>query len=148
MKKYLLFVIPLFLYVSCKDKNATVETKEGAFPLAKSEYTVLPFTSRERSLFEKDVRPSELSDKELIEIEGLLQKMMVEYNAGQARALAKHNKENPKNQWKETGYELETKGFKRQYLPVINEKGEKEVWIHFFCTDLEIILGKRLLLMF
>lgn len=130
MKKYfLLFCVSLFL-LSCKKKCIVVED----FMLAESEYTILPFSENKYYIF-KDVKEATLSDKELIEIEVLFQKMVTEHNEGQVKWLAKHNKENPKNQWKKTGYELETKGFKRQYLPVINKKGEKEVWINFFCND-------------
>lgn len=34
-----------------------------------------------------------------------------------------------------TGYELNLDKFQRQHWPVINENGEKEVWINFFCSD-------------
>ena len=40
-------------------------------------------------------------------------------------------------QWEKTGFELKTEGYKRQYVPVLNEKGEKEVWINFFCNDFD-----------
>jgi len=138
MKKCVLFVLSILFFMSCKDKNVETETKikeKGeTFSLPKSDYAILPFSENTHYIF-KDVKTANLSEKELIEIEALFQKMVTEHNAGQARVLAKHNKENPDNQWKETGYELEKKSFKRQYLPVINEKGEKEVWINFFCAE-------------
>ncbi|WP_162819777.1 hypothetical protein [Kordia sp. SMS9] len=109
-----------------------METKKDSFPLAKTEYTILPF-SENRGYYFKNVKEATLSTKELIEIEELLQKMIVAHNSAQAKALVKYNKENPLYQEEETGDELETNGFKRQYLPVINAKEEKEVWINFFC---------------
>lgn len=46
-----------------------------------------------------------------------------------------HHKEYPDNPWTETGFELETKGYKRQYVPVINSDGQKDTWINFFCAE-------------
>lgn len=136
MKKYFLLVVLLSVVWACNDHKTTSEAKPATFPLAKSEYTILPFSEKKYYHF-KNAKPATLSNEELILIEKLFQKMKTEYNAGQARALAKHNQEHPENQWEKTGFELETEGYKRQYLPVLNEKGEKEVWINFFCHDFE-----------
>ncbi|WP_298515310.1 hypothetical protein [uncultured Kordia sp.] len=98
--------------------------------LAKTEYTILPFSENRPYLFENATETT-LSDKELILIEELFQQMRIEHNAKLAESRIQYNKEDP---YGKSGLELETKGFKRQYLPVINEKGEKEVWINFFCA--------------
>lgn len=135
MKKYFPLIVFVLLLLACKDKNVKTEVEEK-FSLAKTEYTILPFSENSHYIF-KDVTASSLSEKELIEIEIILQEMILEHNVGQAKTLEKHNKEYPKYQWKETRFELKTEGYRRQYLPVINEKGEKgekEVWINFFCA--------------
>ena len=65
----------------------------------------------------------------------LIYPLIVLNNEKQKINLKIHNEEYPKNKRTETGFELELKGKKRQYVAVINEKGEKEVWVNFFCDD-------------
>lgn len=134
MKKSFQLAICLCLLVACHIKKDASEAKQVVFPLATSKYTILPFNESNKYLF-KDGKETTLSEEELILLEELFQKKRERHNFGQARALAKRNIGNPENALKKTGFELETKGFKRQYLPVINKKDEKEVWINFFCND-------------
>ena len=49
--------------------------------------------------------------------------------------LIEHNQIYPEDQWTETGYELKLDKFKRQYVSVFNERGEKEIWVNFFCNN-------------
>ncbi|MGB3590968.1 MAG: hypothetical protein WBA16_04715 [Nonlabens sp.] len=76
-----------------------------------------------------------MSQSELIEAEEILRKAITDNNQAQKRNLKIHNETYPDRQQKETGYELDLKKFQRQYWPVINENGEKVVWINFFCSD-------------
>jgi hypothetical protein len=109
-------------------------TAEPKFDLPKSEYVILPYDTSWYWVF-KGAEQTELSKSELVEIEKIIENAVVENNKQQNDELTKHNNTYPDNQWTETGFELKTKGFKRQYVPVINENGEKEVWINFFCDD-------------
>jgi hypothetical protein len=109
---------------------------ELIFDLPKSEYAILPLDSSTNwlSLF-KNAKPAELNQSELAEIEEIIGIAIRENNQKQDEELVEHNKTYPDNQLTETGYELKLDGFKRQYVSVINEKGEKEIWINFFCND-------------
>ena len=129
IKKYSILLVLSLFTISCGKKEV--------FPLPESEYVILSYDKETMYSTFIDLEPTKLSQKELIIIEELFQEMLIEHNAGQARALVKHNKENPTNQWERTGFELETKGFKRQYLPVINKKGEKIVWVNFLCRHFD-----------
>ncbi len=113
--------------------NKNIQTE---FKLAKSDFVILPFNKDWYWIF-KNVKPTELAHSELIEIENIINLAVKENNERQKVNLKKHNEKYPKNKWNETGFELKLKGKKRQYVPVINEKGEKEIWINFFCNDWE-----------
>ena len=136
--KTLIFII----LISISSYNGTIkpseikstENTQTDFKLAESDYAVLPFNKDWYWIF-KNVKSSELSQIELIEIEEILKIAIKENNEEQKNSLKKHNEEYPKNKWKETGFEIKLKGKKRQYVPVINEKGEKEIWVNFFCSD-------------
>jgi hypothetical protein len=85
----------------------------------------------------RDVKPSKLSEDELAEVETIIEQAIMENNEQQSKNLENHNISYPDNQGTETGFELETKRVKRQYEPVMNKNGQKEVYINFLCTDWE-----------
>jgi len=140
--KKLIFIF-LILISSCKEKSKT-EKKEIAkkpknqFELDKSNYAILNIEPKNDWIF-KNAKLSKLSQSELIEVEKILKKAVKENNENQKQNLKVHNKKYPKNKWTETGYELDLNKFQRQYWPVINENGEKVIWINFFCSDNEPI---------
>ncbi len=129
----------LIIISSCKQQDerkitAETEKKETLEKVTESNFTVLPYDPSWHWIF-KNAEPTELTQSEINEIELILEKALAENNQNQKENLKNHNEEYPKHQWKETGFELDlNKGYYRQYVPVINKKGEKEVWINFFCS--------------
>jgi hypothetical protein len=138
--KALIFIILISISSCNGTKNTTkiesTENTQTEFNLAESDFVILPFDKDWHWIF-KNVKPTELTKSELIEIENILKIAVKENNESQKISLKKHNEEYPKNKWNETGFEIKLKGKKRQYVSVINEKGEKEVWINFFNNDWE-----------
>jgi hypothetical protein len=114
--------------------TAEKQTEIFRFQLPDSKYIILNYKSDWHWIF-KDAKPTTLSENELFEIEKIIDQAVKENNERQLKRLETHNKEYPDNKWTETGFELETKGFKRQYVPVINSDGQKVIWINFFCDD-------------
>ena len=135
--KALIFLILISISSCNGTKKNTSEIKstentQTEFRLTESDFAILSFNAEWHWIF-KNVKPTELTQSELIEIEEILKTVILENNKEQKIELIEHNKKYPEYQQTETGYELELDGYKRQYVPVINEKGEKEVWINFFC---------------
>ena len=133
-----IFIIILMFLTACGG-NKNIETnritnEEQTFLLTDSTYVIFEYDSAEHWFFENSI-PTSLSDIELIEIEKIIDNAIYLHNKKESERLAKINSKNPKNQMTETGSELHKEGFMRQYVPVINVKGEKEVWINFFCFD-------------
>ncbi|MFG6688063.1 hypothetical protein ACGK9U_15920 [Mariniflexile sp. HNIBRBA6329] len=133
MKK--LMILVLILILSCNGTKTTTEITEPEYVLSESDFVILPFQEKWHWIF-KNVEPTELTQTELTEIEDILKIAVDKNNQAQKEYLLKNNIENPKNKRKKTGFELKLNGYYRQYVPVINEKGEKEIWINFFCSDL------------
>lgn len=136
--KTLIFII-LISISSCSGTKNTTENKSTEntqieLKIAESDFVILPFNKDWYWIF-KNAKPTELTQSELIEIENILKTVVSENNERQKINLKEHNEKYPKNKLKETGFEIKLKGKKRQYVPVINEKGEKEVWVNFFCSD-------------
>ena len=139
--KALIFTL-LIIISSCKQRaerkeTDQIETEEAAELATENKITILEFDPSWHWIF-KNVEPTELTQAEIEKIEPILEKAILENNENQKEYLKKHNEEYPKYQWTETRFELglEEKYY-RQYVPVINENGEKEVWINFFCSTMK-----------
>lgn len=97
-------------------------------------FTVLEFNPGWYWVF-KNAKPATLNSEDLAEIEKILQRSIADNNQEERKRLQQQNLENPENQRTETGYEIDDLSrYRRQYVPVINEKGEKVVWVNLFCN--------------
>lgn len=127
-------LLSLIGLISCGKQNTTNVNSKLHFNVPQEDYVILE-NRLELGWPQLEGQPTSLSENELIEIELIIQRAIVENNRLQKKALERHNREYPEYPWKETGYELSTDGFKRQYVPAINEIGQKIIWINFFCDD-------------
>ncbi len=132
MKKLIYLV--LILISSCNGTKSSTEITQTDYVLSESDFVILPFQEKWHWIF-KDVKPTELTQTELTEIEDILKIAVEKSNQSQIEYLKNNNKENPKYRRKKSGFELKLNGYYRQYVPVINSIGEKEIWINFFCSD-------------
>ena len=131
--KKIAFIV-LILILSCNETKNMTEITQSNHELSESDYVILPFQEKWYWIF-KNVTPTELTQTELTEIEEILKIAVDKNNQAQKEYLKKQSIENPKYKQEKTGFELKLNGFKRQYVPVTNELGEKEIWINFFCRD-------------
>ena len=137
--RHLVFIL-LISITACNEQtkkaDLTIEKQTASFhfQVPDSSYVILDFKSDWYRIF-KDAKPTSLSENELSEIEKIIVQAVKENNEQQKERLEMHNKEYPDNQWTETGFELKTRGFKRQYVPVMNSDGQREIWTNFFCHD-------------
>ena len=118
---------------SCKEQQKTnekinVENTQEQFHLPNSEYVILThqqewfWVFRDRN--SSEITPSKLSESELITIEKIL-----------TIAIKKNNENYSENKILKTDIEINLTDYKRQYVPIINTQGEKEVWVNFFCES-------------
>ena len=81
-----------------------------------SRYAIIPFDEKQTYLF-RNARAASLSAAEVETIEVLLGEVVLQYNKG------------AKDQYQIKPLER----YKRQLVPVMNQRGEKEVWVNCFC---------------
>ncbi|WP_189606405.1 hypothetical protein [Salinimicrobium marinum] len=126
----------LILLISCQNKtgnNYQSNSKKG-LAIEDSLYSVVKYKQEMLYPFENG-EPTDLSLAEIKNVEEILERAVKENNELQKEALKNRNAENPENKWTETGFELETENYYRQYVPIINGKGEKEVWVNLSCRE-------------
>lgn len=87
---------------------------------------VLPFNSIVSPAF-TGAKAADLSGSDFILIDSLLTQCVDQYNKEQARRY-KHSSP-------EKAFLIDLSTHKRQYVAMVNEKGEKHVWVNCFCSN-------------
>ena len=139
MKNITIGILGIFFLISCKqsDTKSKSSTIHDLAPprfenVVTPEYVILKYDSTMLWLF-KDSKPAELNLSEIKEIEMLLAKCINAYNPKQLKKFEKLDKEYPESKYSKNHFIIDLKRYNRQFIPVYNKKGEKEVWIHCFC---------------
>lgn len=101
-----------------------------------SKYAILWFDTTDTWLFE-NARSSSLTQTEIEEIESILKKYIDAYNQNQQRQFDTISKAHPEYNLNVDNFVIKLSKYKRQYFPVINSAGQKEVWINCFCNDFD-----------
>ncbi len=105
-----------------------------SFQIDYSVFAVLPFDTAQYWEL-KDYKPAELTNADLVDIEKLLRKCIDNYNPEQERQYNETKTRNRSLKISVTDFIIDLKKYKRQYITVTNNKGEKEVWVHCFCNS-------------
>ncbi|MHC1705014.1 MAG: hypothetical protein AB9846_13980 [Tenuifilaceae bacterium] len=133
----LVILFPIFL-IDCGQKRAeirnnTIETNSIQFD--NSIIAVFPYDSSENWLF-KDCKPAELTNEDFLVIEKLLKKCIDEYNPSKEKEFIELNSVNPNLNLEKKNFIIDLTRYKRQYIAMVNNIGEKVVWINCFCNTL------------
>ena len=123
----LLFILPL-TFVNAQAKLDT------------SNYAIIKFELSNPHPFGNKYKAAELELSEIIEAENILSICANNYNKLQMLRYNEIIKRNPKSKSrpKIASLVIDLPRYKRQYVAVINSKGEKEIWINCFCTNFGI----------
>ena len=74
-----------------------------------------------------------MTNDDLQKIETILNKCISHYNPDQERQFKEINDKHPEYKLDKKNFTIHLTRYKRQYVAVINSKGEKEVWVNCFC---------------
>jgi hypothetical protein len=114
MKRFILLIIAI-IFFSCKNSPDIIQDK--IFP--EKSYVIIPYGQENERLFEESI-PVDLTEDDINDIENILVMIISEHN--------NKVKNNPYNvDW--MNQELDLSRYLRQYVPVLNKNGEKEVFI-------------------
>ncbi|MBK7884260.1 MAG: hypothetical protein IPJ81_11040 [Chitinophagaceae bacterium] len=140
MKKIRLVITTVLLisvfFSSCAQPNKSSHNKKDIIEKNStdtSKYVIIKYDSSFLPWVFKNVSPATLSGSEIENIETILKKGIDNYNIKQQEIFDKKYKPLPNNNFKLEDFIIDIKKYYSHYVPVINEKGEKEVWINCFC---------------
>jgi len=129
----------LFLLSCCgqttNDNQAKTSIASAHF-VDTSNYTILKFDTTDTWLF-KNAKPASLTQTEIEEIEIILKQCIDAYNPDQKIQFDTISKAHPDYNLKVDNFVIDLSRYKRQYFPVINSAGQKEVWVNCFCNDFD-----------
>ncbi len=122
------FLTGLILLISCNEKPANQEkiVSKGFINniLDTSKYAIINSKESASFAFDSSYSSVDLDEQDCIEIKKLLFQGIQEYNS----SLKSKNLEY-------FGIDTMKYHYKMQLIPVLNKKGEKEVWINAFCSE-------------
>jgi hypothetical protein len=123
--------IPVFLllfFVSCGEQKqpSTTSLNSNTVQMDTSRYAIIPYTEKDNWLF-SNAKATELSSGDLEEMELLLKQATDERNTSKEEKFRTKPLER----------------YRRQLVPVINAKGEKEVYVNCFCRNDNSSFGKE-----
>ena len=113
----------LILFLTCLFPIAASCQTAAHSAVDTSVYAILNYDSSvARAMYKfNKVKPATLSIAEVNDMEQLIDSAFQDYNT-----------HNPYSQ-----LAAPLSGYKRQYVAVINRRGQKEVWINFFCSEFD-----------
>jgi len=118
MKSIITFVI-LFTLLQCAGNSSQENRNSGSHSAIKTtldsvDFEVIRFDAKYSYLFSETVQATEVSREEIVGCEDLLKSYIADYN-------------------EEAYYKIDLKKYGRQYIPVLTGKGEKIIYVNFFC---------------
>lgn len=97
-----------------------------------SKIAIIPFDKSNNWFFNEN-DPTSLTSKDIEQIEKLLTLCIFKYNSKEQKIYNQVEKNNVENkEYFERNF-IDLSKYKRQYVATINSKGEKEIWVNFFC---------------
>jgi len=97
-------------------------------------FVVFPYDYTQYWMF-KNCKPVELTDKDYETIEQVLRTSIMNYNQERTRYMQTLSADDTANKFNQKDFIIDLNRYKRQYVAVVNAKGEKEVWVNCFCGN-------------
>ena len=118
-------------------KNDTINTKkqQNHYTIDSNVVAILPFDSTEYWAFWvfKEGKPTNLTNDNLHKIEIILNTCIKDYNTEKEGRLKEFLEIDPKNKNDIKNLTIDLTRYKRQYVAILNSKGEKHVFVSCFC---------------
>lgn len=139
--KELLTIFFVFIFVSCNNnpqrKSDSNDNSRDLIEIDKSQIALLSYDTTQNWIFKNGITTN-LSENDLLIIEKNIRKYISEYNLIQVKEFNRLDSINPNLNLDIRNFKIELEGYRRQYMPIINNQGEKIVWINFFCNSFDI----------
>ncbi|MGY3087089.1 hypothetical protein ACVWYF_000115 [Hymenobacter sp. UYAg731] len=117
-----------------ENKDALTSKTNFNSQLDTATFAVLPFSKKSDYLFLKS-RPAKLTAVEIQQVNDLLSKAVAEQNQAEEKDFQKMIKIFLEAAQHRENYFINLSRYRRQFIAVINPKGEKKVWVNCFCSS-------------
>jgi hypothetical protein len=91
-------------------------------------------------------KKTKLTAKDFILIENILKKCIEEYNPKKEKQFEEIKEKHKDYKLEKENFIIDLERYKRQYIAIVNEKGETEVWVNCFCDKKEKTWKKEIIL--
>lgn len=142
----IVLVISIATYGCSRQTDHGTADSVSSAPFDTSTIAIIPYDSIKHLQFIEG-RQAVVTKAEVAELNNLFSRCVSGFNVGAEKNYIEDKKKFPGDQLKKDSYVLAIDRYKRQYIAVINEKGEKVVWINCYCSneahvskDVEIVL--------
>jgi len=137
--KYTLALLSLFI-IACSQPHPKTTVVIPEKPIDTSKYAILKFDAiRDSSYFETGSKPAQLSAGEIDTIENIIAKKVIDYNKAERAFDDSLDKKNhpklPANAVPFYNVIYYPENYYKQFVAVVNAKGQKEVYVNCFCED-------------
>lgn len=129
----LILTICLTSYGHAKTENTYKEQEQNVPNVDTSIVAIIPFDTTQIWIFQ-DSKPTDLTNDDLQKIEPILNKCVQDYNHDQERQFKEIMDKHPEYKLDKKNFIIDLTQYKRQYVAILNSKGEKEVWVNCFCN--------------
>jgi len=130
------FVLFLLLSGQAFAQRNYYATKEG-FRTDSATYVVFSENETTTWMF-KGQKPATLSENEIEQLDTILKQCIDAYNPSRQKEFDSLLLIRPRIKNYLKYFVIDLSRYKRQYIPIINRNGEKEVWVNCFCRDKNI----------
>lgn len=124
----------LLFTTTCKQQNDKANILRMVKPdfADTTQFVILPFDPSYEWMF-KNAKPATINSQEIEQADIIIKKYIDNYNPKQKSLFDSILKVHPNRYIKVEDYIIDFQRYKRQYVTVVNKKGEKEIWVNFFC---------------
>jgi len=132
--KWLLLSVLCICTLSCRHGQSINNEGKGHLIIDTTKIVILPYDSTDTWLF-KNCYQAELTDTDFELSDSILTVCINKYNIEQEKRFTEICSEYPNTDFDKYRFVIDLSRYRRQYICVTNEKGEKEVFINFLCEE-------------
>ena len=136
MKLFISFFF-FFVLTSCRlEENQAIDTNAINILSDTMNYSVLSYDTSDIWLsawiFPKS-KPADLDSNDINDLQSIISQCVDHYNKTESlNEFKKFKKNNPKTEVNLSSFTIDITKYKRQFIAIINDKKEKEVWVNCF----------------
>ncbi|MDR0833886.1 MAG: hypothetical protein LBN93_06840 [Candidatus Symbiothrix sp.] len=124
-----------------KKSNSVIQEPSIADLIDTSKIAILPYDTINCRWFFENCTQAELTYENFVTIESILEECIDNYNAAEEVRFKETCEKYPQYALNLRHSSIDLKKYWRQYIVVINQQGEKETFINFFCEPPEDIIS-------